>query len=639
MVYNFQAKILHIDLSNDRVWKKSISKNIIRKYIGSRGILAKLLWDMVGPEVDPLSPNNVIMFGAGLLTGTLASSSGRTTITFKSPATRGYFKSNVGGNFGLYMKMAGYDIIAIHGGAPKPVYVYIEDDHIEIKDASALVQKDIRETYHILSKKYGDEVGIAAIGPAGENLVKISSMMCSVYNAAARGGIGAVMGSKSLKAMVVKGKGEVKVARVDEFHDLAIHIREKIENDEAAQIGAKYGTSATFADFNDLYAIPYKNFQINHVKKEIAWKYGGRYLAEAGYLKGCVACAACPIGCHRHTRVDSGKYAGTNTVGPEYETFSSFGGCLIDTDAVIKANDLCNIYGLDTISTGGVIQWAMECYEKGVLKKEDIDGLDLSWGNDETVLELIRKIAYREGFGDILAEGSKVAAEKVGKNSWKWAVQTKGLEHSRVDTRQAKAYALAFAVNPRGPDHLHTETIVDFAENNPSLERVVEKITGHKEYAKIGIPDGRPEIVRWHEDIYAITDCLGLCAFLTTSYNYPLDKEDLAKLFCAVTDINITPEELMLAGRRIVTLERCYNIRVAGYSRKDDILPYRIMNEPVWTPQREKQVTSKEELDAMLDRYYELHEWDIKTGMPTKDTLMKLGLNFVIEKIKKKGGF
>lgn len=632
MAKGIMGNILHVDLAAKKSWKEKLDTELLQKFLGPRGILAKFLWEKTDENTKPLSPDNLLMFGSGTLTGTSVPSSGRSTVTFRSPATGLYGKSSVGGEFGLRLKLTGNDILVIHQKAEKPVYLYIDNDKVEIRDASKLWGKDVREVYDVLTEIHGNNTDVASIGPAGENLVNFAAIMCTVYNAAARTGGGAVMGSKNLKSIVVKGEGKVQVANPKPFYDSVVLATGNVKRDTALQGLSEFGTSVATISLNEVTALPAKNFQLDHLDN--ADEYSGQKLVESNYLKGRVGCASCPVSCHRHSTVNSGPFEGTDTVGPEYETFNAIGaGCLIDIESTIKANDLCNIYGLDTISTGGVIQWAMECYQKGVLKKEDVDGLDLSWGNDKAVLDLIDKIAHREGFGDLLAKGLKEASEEVGHESWKWAIQAKGLEQSRVDTRRAKAYALAFAVNPRGPDHLHTETFAEFGSSEAALE-VIEKITGNKKYARVGITDKRAEIVRWHEDIYAATESLGLCVFLTTA-GFALDEEQMARLFETATGISMNKGDLMEAGRRTVTLERAYNIR-NGYTRENDILPWRIMNEPASNSKDKESVTSKEELHEMLNRYYELHDWDHETGMPTVNTLQELGLEDVAEELVNK---
>lgn len=632
-MFAWAGNMLYVDLTKKKILKKTTPKELRVGYFGGRGINARLLWNIVKQGTDPLSPENVLIFGAGALTGTSAPSSGRTTITFKSPATNLYAKSSMGGDWGAELKFAGYDNIVILGASKRPVYLWIDDEHVELKDAGNIWGKDVRETDKIIKEELGDEdVKIACIGPAGENMVKFSSIMNSVYNAAARCGGGAVMGSKKIKAIAVRGTGAIKVWNPEAFDRVTFEARKNLAKDTAAQGLYLYGVAGSVPALNEVYAFPAYNFKTGHI--DGAYYLSGQYQIEGGYLKRRRGCFSCTISCHRFTSIDSGKYAGAYSGGPEYETTSALGaGCgHTNLEIVIKANELCNIYGLDTISTGSVIQWAMECYEKGIITEKETDGLKLTWGNGDAIISLINKIAFREGFGNILAEGTKRASEMIGKDSWKFAVQARGLEQSRVETRSAKGYALAFAVNPRGPDHLHTEVAAEFGFT-PEAIALIEKITGDKKYARPDIIEKRAEIVRWHEDCYAVTDSLGFCAFVTT-WAYAVNPDNMAKMFYAATGIKMTEKEIMNVGRRIVTLERCFNVR-EGKSRKDDILPYRLMNEPAPAGAVKGMMNSAQELNKMLNEYYTLHEWDIETGWPTAEVLEKLNLKDVAISLKK----
>ncbi|MEA1904475.1 MAG: aldehyde ferredoxin oxidoreductase family protein [Candidatus Hadarchaeota archaeon] len=623
--------VLHVDLNSGKIWRKELDETTIANFLGGRGVAAKLLWNAIQKDIDPLGEENILIFAPGALTGTHAPSSGRMTVTAKGPATNLYLKTNVGGHFGVALKMAGWDYIVVHDIADRPVYLWIDGPEVVLKDAAHLWGKGVKETTRILQKEYsGAEV--ACIGPAGENLTKFASIMVSYYNAAARGGIGTVMGSKRLKAIAVDGrKGKVEVAVPHKFDEVVTEAREALYADSAAADLHLYGTARDVDLLSKMRILPSYNFKRSYI--EGAENLSGRTWAKEGYLKRILGCGACNFSCHRFTSVDIGKYAGTYSGGPEYETVSSLGsGCGITrVEAVLRANELCNDLGMDVISTGGVVQWAMETYEKGLLTKEDMDGIELTWGNEEVLIELIRKIAFRQGIGDLLAEGTKVASEKTGGESWKWAVQARGLEQSRVEIRGAYSYALAFAVNPRGPDHLHTECLAEFG-GTPEAVNVIKRITGDERYARPDMPDKRAEIVKWHEDIYAVTDALGLCAFTTTAA-YGIDEEKAAELFQYATGIDMSIEEIMAAGERILTLERCFNIR-EGLTRKDDKLPWRIMNEcqKDLHGKMEKPIITQEQLDIWLDDYYELHGWD-ERGMPKKKTLDALNLSFALPQL------
>lgn len=632
-MYAYCGKLLNVDLSKGKMWVEDLPEDLVDAYLGGRGINAKLLWDYVKPDTNPLGPSNVIIFGAGVLSGTSAPSCGRTTITTKSPETNIFLKTSGGGYFAHEMKFAGYDHILIQGSSENPVYLWIEDDSAEIRDASEVWNKDVRETNRILEEKLGEDIHTACIGQGGENLVKFASVMVDVYSAAARGGAGAVMGSKKLKAIAIRGTGSVKVKEPKEFGRLVKDVREALFRDTSAQSLFTFGTSGSVAAINETYAFPTYNYKKGHI--ENVYNLSGQCLVNEGYLKRRRGCGSCSISSHRYTTIDSGKYAGTCTGGPEYETLCALGGGTgaTDTASVIKANELCNRYGIDTISTGSVIGWAMECYERGVLTKEDVD-FELNWGDGDAVVEMVRKIAFRDGIGDILAEGVKRAAEKFGKDSWKWAIQAKGLEQSRVETRASKGYALAFAVNPRGPDHLHTEPIAEFGLS-PEAKALVEKITGDEKYANPYLTEKRAEIVVWHEDCYAVTEILGFCAFATT-WAYAVNPENMAKMYSLATGRELSESELMNYGRKTLTLEKCFNVR-AGLTRKDDVLPWRLMNEPAPEGPPKGMMNSKEELSGMLDEYYTLHGWDLKTGWPTRETLESLGMTDIAKELERMG--
>jgi aldehyde:ferredoxin oxidoreductase len=625
--------VLQVDLATGKFKKWSFTPELSAEYIGARGYNAKLLWEMVPKGVDPLSPKNVLIFGVGPLTGTSALSSGRTTITAKGPATNLYLKVNMGGAWGGEFRFTGHSHLVFTGKAERPVYLWIDNDKVEIRDARQLWGKDVRETEHLIQQELGDNnIKVASIGPAGENLVKFAAIMCSNYNAGARGGIGAVMGSKNLKAVAVRGTSPVKVAEPKRFNDLVERSWERFNADSGVLDSHIYGTSGGVPMINEMNIFPTRNFQDSTF--EGADKISGQHLIEGGYLKRRVGCYACPMSCHRYAEVKDGKHAGTYTGGPEYESFGSLGaGCGVsDMAAVIRANELCNIFGLDTISTGGVIQWLMECHQRGL--EINHDGLDLSWGNGETVVELVRRIAYREGIGDLLADGVKIAAEKTGQGSEDWAIQAKGLEQSRVETRAAFAYALAFMVNPRGPDHLMTETLAEFGVC-PEMVEVIEKITGDKKYANSYLTEKRPEIVRWHEDVYAITDSLGVCVFASTS-TYYMTPELMADLWSAVIGVSISEERAMDLGRKIVVMERCFNAR-EGATRSDDLLPKRLMTEALVDPPGKVGVNSLEVMNPMLDRYFEMHGWDIETGRPSRQVLDELNISSWADELEELG--
>jgi aldehyde:ferredoxin oxidoreductase len=618
-------RILNVDLSAGKTWLEEVDREDLFRFLGGRGINAKLLYERVARGIDPLGPDNVLIFGPGTLTGTSAPSSGRTSVTCKGPATGLYLKVSVGGHLGAELKYAGYDYVVIHSVADHPVYLWIDDGSVEIRDARHLWGLGTRETDRLIREELGDdEIEVGLIGPAGENGVLFSCIIFSLYNSASRGGIGAVMGSKNLKAIAARGTGGLRLADGEGFSKLALRTRQELSEDAGSDSLYRWGTSGSIPPLNELGMLAAYNF--SQVTIDDAEKISGQYLEDEGYLTGRESCFSCSTACHRFVRTKEHRYGVVRDSGPELETVLSLGAeCgIVDTEAVIKGNQLCNDYGLDVISAGHVISWAMECYEKGLLQGEQADGLDLHFGNAESQLELIRRIARREGLlGDLLANGTKQAAEEVGGDSWKWAIQAKGLEQSACDTRAAKGYALAFAVNPRGPDHLMTECYAEFGVTEEA-RALIKEITGDEKYAVATMLEKRSDIVRWHEDCYAASDALGFCAFTSTAA-YAVNPENMARLFSLALGIELSQEELMMAGRRIVTLERCFNAR-EGARREDDTLPWRMMNEPVPEGANEGLVTDKETLDRLLDEYYQMHGWDPTSGIPLAKTLETLGL-------------
>lgn len=618
-------RVLNVDLGSGQTSVEQLPMEELLCFLGGRGIAAKTLYERVPPGIDPLGPENILIFSPGTLTGTSAPSSGRCSVTCKGPATGLYLKVNAGGHLGAELKYAGFDYVVIRGVAEQPVYLWITDDAVEIRDARHLWGLGTREADRLIKEELGDdEIQTGLIGPAGENKVLFACIIFSLFSSASRGGVGAVMGSKNLKAIAARGSGALKVAEGKEFFNLAALIRQELAQDPETELTYRWGTAGSIPSDVELGQLPSYNF--SRVGIDGAEKLSGQYLEDEGFLTGRESCFSCSTACHRFVRTKDHRYGHVQDSGPELETVCSLGAqCgIVDTEAVLKGNQLCNDYGLDTISAGHVISWAMECYEKGLIEGDQADGLDLHFGNVEGQLELLRRIALREGLlGDLLASGTKQAAEEVGGDSWRWAIQAKGLEQSAIDTRMAKGYALAFAVNPRGPDHLMTEPIAEFGYSEEARQ-LIGKITGAEEYADATLVEKRAEIVRWHEDCYAATDALGFCAFTSTA-SYAVNPENMAQLLAHALGRPFSEEQLMLAGRRIVTLERCFNVR-EGARREDDTLPWRMMNERVTEGPQEGFITDEEELDWLLDRYYEMHGWDQQTGIPTLETLTDLGL-------------
>lgn len=628
------ARILHIDLTSGTTGEESVPAGLVLDYIGGRGLAAKLLFREVKPDLEPFSPDNVLIFAPGCLVGTEAPTAGRTTVVSKSPATGMYMKASMGGQWGAELKYAGYDLLVVRGRASKPTYLIITEASVRLCDAGHLWGLDVRETTERIEREVSiPGVSVACIGPAGENRVGFAAIMCSLYDAAARGGLGAVMGSKNLKALAVSGRIPVTLNDRQGFRAVCQQARESVASTGRCRFYYEYGTAGVVLGTNEVEAFPSYNFQRGSI--EDAYQISGQRLTEEGFLKRRSSCFACTIACKRYSQVSRGEHAGSGSGGPEYETLAALGsGCgITEMEAVLRANELCNLYGLDTISTGSVIQWAMESRERGVLSNELADGLDLSWGNSKAMIALVEMIAFRRGLGDLLAEGVKRASEKIGGESWKWAVHAKGLEQSGVETRMAKAYALAFATNPRGPDHLYGQPMAEFGFS-PEARALVKQLTGDEKYADPTLTEKKPEIVCWHEECFVITDSLGLCSRATLS-TYAITPQMMARMYSATYGCDVSGDDLMRAARRVINLEKAFNVR-EGADRSLDTLPWRVMHEPLVTS-RGSAINSPAEMAAMLDRYYELRGWDRETGWPKVSTLRSYGLDQEAEELASLG--
>ncbi|MHA1925071.1 MAG: aldehyde ferredoxin oxidoreductase family protein [Candidatus Thorarchaeota archaeon] len=611
----YAGKILRVDLSKEKISSTEVTDEFARNFIGGNGFAAKILYDEMTPGIDPLGPENLYSIMTGPAAGTLLPCAGRANVHTKSPLTGYFFDSSGGGNFAPEIKYAGFDGIVVKGRASRPSYIWINDGNVEIRDASHLWGMKTSQLHGALVKELGDtRIQTASTGPAGEKLVRITGTMFGV-NAAGRGGSGAVLGSKNLKAIVVRGTGSVSVPSKKDFMEYIDMLNEKISaTPGSGEILPKYGTLATTLSNNRMGVLPTKNWQHEHFDE--AEGLGGDYMRDNVFAKH-KACHACPIACSKYTYVSTGPYAGTFTKGPEYQTAYGLGTCCANSsmESVIKANELCQDYGLDTISTGVTIAFAMECWERGILKKKDTGGLEPDWGNDAAVVKLVEMIGEREGIGDILAEGSRIAAQKIGKDSIKFAVQNRGCEIAGHSARGNKGFALGYATGPRGGSH---------HDGRASLER-----SGTVDRRTI---EGKAEYQARINHLMAFTDSLIACHMLEGVFS-PYDVDELAVGYLnAATGMGMTLEEGQLAAERIWNLERAFNVR-EGLRRKDDWLPERFVAEAVPDGPSEGMMIHPDELNRMLDEYYEFRGWDKETGVPTKSRLKKLGLDSIADEM------
>ncbi|MCW4007712.1 MAG: aldehyde ferredoxin oxidoreductase family protein [Candidatus Bathyarchaeota archaeon] len=607
-LYGYAGRILYVDLNTGKTRVEQLSEDYARKYIGGIGLGMRLWLDNSTAGVDPFSPDNPLVLALGPISGTMFPTAGNGhAFVAKSPATFGIGEAVAHGTFGAELKRAGYDAVIIKGKAEKPVYLWIDDDSVQLLDASHLMGKSPAETEDAIKDELGDYyIRVAAIGVAGEKLSRIACIINEKTRAAGRTGLGAVMGSKNLKAIAVRGTRDIVPAKPDEFMEMVKEFHERMKG-PATQKYRTLGTPENVLVHNALHCMPTRNY--NNAHFENAEKVSGEALNDK-FVAKIIACSSCAMRCEHEVVVPEGPYKGTMT-RMEYETLWALGPyCGIDKlDAIIKGMEICNYYGMDAISAGVIVAFAMDCYENGILSQADLDGIEANFGNVDALLQLLEKMGKREGIGDILAEGVRIAGQKIGKGAEKLAQHIKGLEVTGYDLRCLKTAALGFAVSFRGADHnRHGAYAFD-------VKGKVDRLKAEK---------GRGKMVRDMEDVYALIDSFIVCKFSRGTYYKEL--QDMAKLYSLVTGIDMTAEELKKSGERINTIARIINIR-EGFSRKDDTLPWKVMNMPIPDDGPVKgAVVTQEELDLLLDDYYESRGWTLE-GVPTVAKLKELAMD------------
>ncbi len=626
-MFGWAGRRLRVDLNSGLTSIETIAEHTLANYLGGRGLNSKVILDEVSPGTDPLGPDNVLAIGIGPFNGTIVPTSGKLTISAKSPLTGIFGDSNTGGYFGSELKFAGFDQIVITGRSSTPAYLYIKDDHVQVRDASHLWGKNTWETERMIKEELGDErVEVLSIGQAGENLVRFAGVVNNMGRIAARAGMGAVMGSKKLKAIAVRGTGSVEVAYPDKFAEACYKAHDKIKS---ASFYKPLHTSGT------LFLLRHTNEvgRLNTRNSQQGWFEGietlNAELFHAQYKIKNRGCASCPILCGHayHIKKDGRRLVGN---AAEYENIAALGAMCGNADlkTALLASTLCDQYGLDTISTGSVIAFAMELWQRGMLPGEDIKGLDLSWGHQDTIISLVNQIALREGFGDILAEGVQKVAEKYP-GSEQFAMVIKGMPTNVGDYRSTKGGALAQAVSTRGADHLRGSPVLEYLGITPEeSEAIFGNIIG-KDKARSVVDYrnyyGKGSLVAWSENFMAVVDSAEFCK--AASYWASLDflgPSDVQAMLNSLTGFNFSESDLFKIGERIYNIEKIFNVR-EGMRRKDDTLPVR------WFTEKQPAGPSKGELieagkfEEMLDEYYEFRGWD-KEGIPTKAKLQELGL-------------
>lgn len=603
MLYGYGGTILRIDLSSGSVKKEPTPEKLAKEWLGGRGFVSKILFDEVLPEVEPFSAENKVVIASGPLSGMFMPSSGKIEMGTKSPATGGYGDSNMGGHLAQELKYAGYDAIILEGVSEKPVYIYIDDDTVQIRDASKYWGMGSFEAEKTMLDDLGEDFRVATIGPAGENMVRFACINHDFGRQAGRTGVGAVWGHKKVKALAMRGSKAIKVAEPIKAYEKGKEMYQEVFKNPAFIDWTPEGTAGVTNWINEAGAFPTKNFSTS-------------YFADHEQINGAAirneilvtdkGCFACPIPCGKYSK-GKVKDKEFHVEGPEYEAISLLGGNLAlgNIHEVAYANYLCDDLGLDTISAGAVASWAIEAYEKGILTKEEV-GMDLNWGDIDSAELLIKAMAKREGIGEILAEGVKIAAEKVGQDSDKFAIHTKGLEWSGYESRNAPAMALAYMTADIGAHHNRAWAITyDIAVGFDVIEGKAEKV--------IELQHVRP-----------LFDTLGICRFPWVELSF--DLKHYEDLFPLVTGWDYSWDELLKISEKIYNLNRAFNYRhIPGFGRDMDNVPKKFMEEVIPDGPSEGKKITPELRDALLDRYYAVRGWD-NNGRPTREKLTELGI-------------
>ena len=633
-IYSYAGMTLRVNLSNGTI-KKEPTLKYAREWLGSTGFAIKILYDELKSWVTPYDPANKIVFGTGTLMGTPAPGACKMSASTLGPRTGGWASGCCDSYVGGELKCAGYDTVVIEGKAHQPVYLWIQDDTVEIRDASHLWGENTWQTLDILRRNLKDpSLHVLSIGPAGENVVRGACIIQDKARAFGRCGTGAVMGSKNLKAIVAKGAGSIKVADRDRFMEVVRGIREMFKTARNLDDMRNYGSLHLMEKKQGVSGVNYRNFQETWFPEAMAEKIDPKKSIEK-YMVARQNFPGCVIGCGRHLYITEGPYAGLVTEANQWEGAVTLQGrfAIEEPTFMFKANAVCNQLGLDIDAAGGAIGWAMECYQRGILNEKDTDGLKLQWGDAGVALELIRKIAYREGFGDVLAEGCAKAAEIVGRDSQYYAMHIKGQDLYET-CRGTLAWCLGTTTSTRGGGHT-TGAI----EMLPGVDLAKAKsIYGVDNPDKILEYEGKAKMTAYMEAVHRMNNCLGICHYNTIWGNLDLiDLLQMAELYSAATGWETSVEDLKRMAEKQLNLEKALNLRFTNFDRKDDMPTPRDLSEPIPTGPAAGWKMDPEKYNRMLDEYYDIHGWDRETSFPTRETLVNLGLEYVADDLEKIG--
>jgi len=611
-MFGYHGRIIYIDVTDRSFRIETFDEAFAKTYLGGNGFAAKILYDNLTPGIDPFDPSNAVVFAVGPITDTPIPSTSRGYVASKSPLNGLYFDSAFGGRFAVTQKRTGFEAIVITGKSGVPVYVYVDEKGAQVQSASDLWGKSTVEAAEILHARHGNDADVIAIGPAGENLVRfacIGHFWKGRSGVSGRGGLGAVLGSKGVKAIVVQGDRKTTVAHPEKLKALVTRQRETLKKGTAGL--SEFGTPVLVQLANTMGALGTRNLQREFCEKAEA--ISGKALKEEFFEKN-ISCAHCPVACGKVSSVKTGQDAGLSWKMPEFETIYSLGSMVenYDVPALIQANKLCDEMGLDTISMGVTLAFVMECFEKGFLSLKDTGGIAVRFGDVGVIHQLIRDTALRQGFGELLSEGSERIAAQLDTKTAEFLYTVKKLEIPGHSARVLKGMSIGYPTGTRGGSHHDARPILQYSNEQDNVH-----------------PEGQPEYAIRTQNFTALGDSLTQCRFVSERGFGMMINETYAEMINAVTGWNLITEDVERIGERICNLERAFNIR-EGVNRKEDKLPYRVMEEPVPNGPHKGMRCSREELDQMLDEYYRLRGWTDQ-GIPTKEKLRELQLDFVAD--------
>ena len=634
MSCGYTGNILHIDLSSKKYWIENPAENFYRTYWGGRALALYYMLKEMKPHTDPLSPDNLLIFAPSVITGAPAPAIPRFTVCAKSPLTGAQGEAEAGGWWGPELKKAGFDAIIIKGSSPVPVYLYIKDGKVEIKDAVHLWGKDTGETQRIIKEELADDkIRIAQIGPAGENLVRFANIVNELKHFNGRNGLGAVMGSKKLKAIAVRGTKSIDLYDKEKINQVTKSITKRIMDNPLSRDLRELGTPGTVRPTYEAGCLPSYNWTTGYFKE------GENLTAETlntTILKNTEGCYACPIRCKRAVEINEPDLKVDPAYGgPEYETIASLGSIcgISDLKYIAKANELCNKYTMDTISTGMVIAFAMQCYEEGLLTKEDTEGIKLTFGNKEALLILIEKIAHREGLGDLLSQGSYLAAQKIGKGAERFIHQVKGQEIPMHDPRLKTGVGLQYALSDYGADHMKAAHDPFFKDKDSVGVKEMKGLGILDPVSPIDIGEKKVSLFKLLDIYLTVFDILGVCNFGYVPRSVGT-MEELLEIIKSTTGWKTTWFELMKLGERSINMARIFNHR-EGFTSKDDTLPEVFYQNFRGGPLDGQGAINKEDFQKAIRLRYELMGWNPDTGIPTPAKLIELGLDWLVGEVKR----